>query len=388
MYKIKTYNKIARRGLDLFESKNFKVDDNESAPDAIVLRSYKLQPADLPDNLIAIGRAGAGVNNIPVSECTKRGICVFNTPGANANAVKELVIAGLLLGSRKIVQGIQALEGVEDKSDIAKAAEKIKKQFAGPEIKGKTIGIIGLGAIGVLVAEAASDLGMKVIGYDPYLSVENAWRIPNHVSQAADLDEMLPRLDYLSLHIPVVDTTRNFINTGLLSKMKDGVRIVNFARGGLVNADDLAEALNTGKAAAYVTDFADAKLMENKNVVCIPHLGASTPEAENNCATMACSQIKDYLLNGNIVNSVNFPDTSVGVKKEGESRLTIIHKNKPKMLGAFTDAIGDEDLNISDLSNNSRDETAYTLIDVNVEPSAVLIEKLQHIEGVFGLRVV
>jgi D-3-phosphoglycerate dehydrogenase len=341
---------------------------------------------ELPDSLKAIARAGAGVNNIPISKCTERGIVVFNTPGANANAVKELVVAGMLLSSRKIVDGVNwAKTLIGNGDEVPKLVEKGKSNFAGPELKGKTLGVIGLGAIGMLVANAAEALGMRVIGLDPYISIDSAWHLSQTVEKAISLDSLLSESDYISLHIPLTDETKGFLDKGKFKVMKDGIRIMNFARGGLVNKADLFEALDEGKVASFVTDFPDEDLLKNEKVLCIPHLGASTPESEANCAVMAVNQVRDFLEDGNIRNSVNFP--AARMARNGKYRLIIANRNIPKMVGNITSVLADENINISDMLNRHRDDIAYNIIDLDDDLNENQVAKIRSLDGVIMVRV-
>ena len=384
MYNILTLNKIAACGLDrLGDNYNITDDVNTEKVDGIILRSFKMHDMELPKGLKAVARAGAGVNNIPIDKCTEKGIVVFNTPGANANAVKELVIAGMLLASRDIVGGIQWANTLTG-DDVDKQVEKGKSNFAGTEIKGKTLGIIGLGAIGVLVANAAYALGMDVIGYDPYLSVNAALQLSRHVKTASSPAEVYAAADYITLHLPLLDSTRNTINAEALSQMKDGVIILNFARGGLVNNADMLAALDSGKVRKYVVDFADSETVNHDGIINIPHLGASTEESEDNCAMMAADEIKDYLENGNIVNSVNFPNVSIPNDKVG--RLTVKHKNLPAVIAKLTDAF--TGVNIADMINGSKGEIAYTIINTDHEITDEIVEKLNAIPEVMKVRVI
>ena len=387
MYTIKTLNKIAKCGLENFGA-NYQVGDEIENPDAIILRSFNMHEMELGDNLKAVARAGAGVNNIPIDKCTERGIVVFNTPGANANAVKELVLAGLFLSSRKVVSGIEWVKTLKGEGDaVTKLVEKGKSQFAGPEIKGKTLGVIGLGAIGVMVANTAVSLGMEVIGYDPFMSVDSAWSIRREVKKASEIKEVFENSDYITLHVPQNDSTKGMINKESLADTKDGVRILNFARGGLVNDDDLADALESGKVSCYVTDFPDEKILEMKNVVAIPHLGASTGESEDNCAVMAAKELVDYLENGNITNSVNFPACSMP-KVENEVRFCIIHKNVPSVINKITALFSEKSINIENMINKSKKEVAITLIDTDTEVSKSDVESLRAINDVICVRVI
>ena len=342
---------------------------------------------ELPEKLKAVARAGAGVNNIPIDKCTERGIVVFNTPGANANAVKELVVAGLLLASRNIIGGIEWVKTLNSADgDIGKMVEKGKSNFVGPELKGKTLGVIGLGAIGVMVANAATHLGMEVIGYDPYLTVEHAWRMSGNVKHVTDLKEIYDKADYITVHVPFNDSTKGMLNKETFMQMKDGVRILNFSRGGLVNEDDISEALESGKVASYVVDFPSEKVLSMKNVVAIPHLGASTPESEDNCAIMASVQLKDFLENGNIINSVNFPNCEMA--REGKVRVTITHKNIPNMLSQFSAIFAARGLNIVNMINKSKKENAYTIMDIEGDVGSDVANEIKAIEGVLGARVI
>ena len=388
MYKIKTLNKIAKCGTDLF-NKNFSVEETET-PDGILVRSASLHDYDFDanKNLLAIARAGAGVNNIPLPTCSEKGIVVFNTPGANANAVKELVLCGLFLGSRKVVDAInwaQTLKGHGD--EVAKLVEKGKSNFAGPEIAGKTLGVVGLGAIGAMVATAATHLGMTVYGYDPFISVDSAWHMSRSVIKAADLKEIYEKCDYITYHVPLNDETRGYINKDTISLMKDGVRILNFSRAELANFDDMEKALEDGKVAAYVTDFPNERVLAMKNVIAIPHLAASTPESEDNCAVMAVKEIQEYLLNGNIKNSVNFPNVSS--ERSTGSRICVIHKNIPNMLKAVSEILGGQSLNIENMTSKSRGDYAYVIVDISDTINGDEIsEQLYKIDGIIKVRVI
>ena len=387
MYKIQTINKISPKGLDRFPRDSYEVASEFSSPDAIIVRSFKMHDMEFPKNLKAIGRAGAGVNNIPIDRCSKEGIVVFNTPGANANAVKELVLAGLLLSSRDIIGGVNWVESLSDEDDISKLVEKGKSNFAGNEIKGKTLGVIGLGAIGALVANSAIELGMSVIGYDPYLSVDSAWELSSRIQKATGLETLLSQVDYISIHVPLLDSTKDMFNSRTFAMMRDGVKIMNFARGGLVNNSDIKEAIATGKVSSYVTDFPSADLIGVEGVIQIPHLGASTVESEDNCAIMAVEEIKDYLENGNIRNSVNFPKCYLPKKKDGK-RITVTNRNIPNMISKFSSILAKHNINISDLLNKSRGEIAYNIIDVNGDITQDLIDELKAIDGVIRVRVI
>ena len=384
--KIQTINKIAACGLERLPA-NFEVADQMDAPDAILVRSAAMHEMVFPESLLAIGRAGAGVNNIPIDRCTSQGIVVFNTPGANANAVKELVLAGLFLASRKVVQGINWVQGIKENGEtVAKDVEKGKSAFVGPEIKGKKLGVIGLGAIGVLVANAAQELGMQVYGYDPYLSVDAAWRLSQFVKHAASAEEIYAECDYITVHVPQNDATKGMINKNTIAQMKDGVRILNFARAGLVNTADMKEALAEGKVACYVVDFPEADVLGVENIVAIPHLGASTPESEDNCACMACDEIADYLLNGNITHSVNFPD--VVAPRTAQTRICVLHQNIPAILSRVSDVLASRGLNIDQLTSRSRKENSYALLDVQGAVSEELLQEIAAIEGVYRVRAV
>jgi D-3-phosphoglycerate dehydrogenase len=388
MYTYKIYNNIAEDGLAVLESN--QLSNNEADPDALLLRSQVLTQEDFNDSLKCIGRAGAGTNNIPTKDATDKGIVVFNTPGANANAVKELVICGLLLSSRGVVQGnayATTLNDLDDK-ELNKAVESQKKSFKGSELKGKTLGIIGLGAIGSLVAQAAEVLGMKIIGFDPHISIDAAWRLPKDVEKADSLDYVLANSDYITLHVPLVEATKNLISKNSLKTIKTGAKIINLSRGGIINSDDVIEALKEGKVSSFVTDFPTPNLINRANqkgdVILLPHLGASTKEAEINCAVMASNQVVDFLKNGVIVNSVNFPSIKLG--RSTKNRLVIINKNEPGMIGKIADALAKENINIADMTNKSRDDIAINLIDIDQDPSDDLIKKLSTIDHVLSVR--
>lgn len=385
MYTIKTMNKIAKVGLDNFGA-DYTVTEETAAPDAILVRSASLHEMEIPASLKAIARAGAGTNNIPLDKCAENGVVVFNTPGANANAVKELVITGMLLSSRKVIDAIDWAKTLKGKGDeVGKLVEKGKSQFAGPEIKGKTLGVIGLGAIGALVANAAIDLGMNVIGYDPFLSVTGAFNLSSKVEYTSDLDKIFTSSDYITLHVPLTDKTRGVVCAESIAKMKDGVRILNFARGELVSGDIL-EALANEKVACYVTDFPNDSLIGEKGVIAIPHLGASTPESEDNCAVMACRELMDYLENGNIVNSVNMPN--LVLEPSSDIRICIIHKNEVAKISAITTAVSDSKLNIENMANKSRGDYGYTVIDVTGDVPAGFEDKLTALDGVISARII
>ena len=383
MFNILTLNKIAKCGLDQLND-NYKITDDANVDaDGIILRSFKMHDMELPESLKAVARAGAGTNNIPIDKCSEKGIVVFNTPGANANAVKELVIAGMLLASRDVIGGV-AWANTLTGDDVDKQVEKGKSNFAGCEIKGKTLGIIGLGAIGILVANAAYALGMEVIGYDPYLSVDSALKLSRHVKKANSPEEVYATADYITIHVPLMDSTRNTINAETIAQMKDGVIILNFARGGLVNNADIKKALADGKVAKYVVDFADSETVNQPGIINIPHLGASTAESEDNCAVMAAQELADYLENGNILNSVNFPNCSL--PEDNVGRIAIAHKNIPNVIAKFTEALSS--VNISDMINKSNGELAYTIINTDHAIPAEAIEKLNQIDAVIRVRVI
>ena len=385
MINIRTLNKIAKCGLDAFDEK-YNIADECENPDGIILRSFSMHEMELPESLKAVARAGAGTNNIPIDKCSEKGIVVFNTPGANANAVKELVIAGLLLGSRDIVGGVNWVKTLKGDPDAAKKTEKGKSAFKGVEIEGKTLAVVGLGAIGVMVANAAHALGMDVIGYDPYISVKSALGLTRSIHISSDILDTVKNADYVTLHVPLNDSTRGFINDEVIGAMKDGAVVLNFARDALVNDEAMAKALSAGKIAKYVTDFPNPAVLEMENAVVIPHLGASTEESEDNCAVMACRQMVDYLENGNIVNSVNFPEC-VLPKTEFE-RITIMHKNIPNMVSGYSSILAQFGLNIENMINKSKKEYAYTIIDVDKEVHADAVEAMRAIDGVLSVRVI
>ena len=386
MRKYYCMNPIAQVGLDNF-SKNYIKTDEITEADGILVRSASMHEMELPDGLLAVARAGAGVNNIPLEKCAEKGIVVFNTPGANANGVKELVLAGMLLASRDIVGGIEWVAKEKDQEDIDKLAEKQKKQFAGCEIMGKKLGIIGLGAIGAMVANAASALGMEVYGYDPYISIDAAWNLSRTIKHIKSLDEIYSQCDYITIHVPLLDSTKEMINKEALDKMKDGVVLLNFARDLLVDEDALIEALDSGKVKKYVTDFANHTVAGHKGILVTPHLGASTEESEENCAVMAVKEVRDFLENGNIKNSVNFPNCDMGTCI-AVGRITICHKNIPNMISQFTKILGSEGLNIADMTNKSRGSYAYTIIDLESAASKEALDELKAIEGVSKVRVI
>ena len=387
MSNIKTYNKISKTGLSVLDNAGYAYGDEIENPVGAIVRSAALHDTEFPASMLAIARAGAGTNNIPIDRCSEEGIVVFNTPGANANAVKELVIAGLLLSSRRIVPAIEWAKGLKGNGDeVGKMVEKGKSAFAGPEISGKSLGIIGLGAIGVKVANAASHLGMKVYGYDPYLSVNAAWNLTHNAIHAMDIKEIFENCDYITIHVPLTPETKGLINADALEKCKDGVRILNFARGDLVDTADILAALENGKVAAYVTDFPNDELLCKDGVIAIPHLGASTPESEDNCAKMAAAQLIDYVENGNIVNSVNLP--AISMPRSGKLRVCVIHKNIPNMLTQITQALAKDNINIENMLNKSKKEFAYTLLDITDGDSAKIEDEIKAIDGVIRVRVI
>lgn len=388
MYKIQTLNKISSKGLNHFPLDNYEVASDINNPDAILVRSQDMHGMKLSESVKAIARAGAGTNNIPIAELSEKGVVVFNTPGANANAVKELVITGLLLASRPVIAANKWVDGLAGKGDeIPELSEKGKSQFVGPELKGKTLGVIGLGAIGAMVANLAIKFGMEVIGYDPFLSVNAAWSLDHNVKHAETLDTLLTKSDYVTLHVPQTNDTKGMINANTLKIMKNGVRILNLARGGLVNNADILDAIASGKVAALVTDFAAEEFIGNPKIICLPHLGASTPEAEENCAEMAVKELRDFLENGNIVNSVNFPRTVTDNPiPAGGTRLCVSHKNEPGMVSKFTTILGEAKLNIAGMINQNRGDIAYNIIDVDGVVQNETVESLAAIEGVTKVR--
>ena len=385
MRKIHCLNAISKHGTDLLTA-DYELTDNVKEAAGILVRSASLHEMEFPDSLLAVARAGAGVNNIPLDACAQEGIVVFNTPGANANAVKELVIAALMMASRDIHGGINwCIDNAED-ANIAKSVEKAKKAFAGCEIRGKKLGVIGLGAIGAEVANAAAGLGMEVYGYDPFISVQAAWMLSRDVKHTTNLDTIFKECDYITLHVPALDSTKGMINKAAFEQMKDGVVILNFARDLLVDEDAMAEALKSGKVKHYVTDFPNPKSVHMKGAIVTPHIGASTAESEDNCAKMAVKEIMDYLENGNIRNSVNYPACDMGVKKSA-SRVAVLHLNIPNMIGQITGVLAGGGINISDMTNKSRDKYAYTLMDLESVPDDILVQKLNAIQGVLRVRV-
>ena len=384
MKKIQCLNPIAECGTKLFPE-DYVFTDQAAEADALLVRSASMHEMELPENLLAVGRAGAGVNNIPLDECAQQGIVVFNTPGANANGVKELVLAGLFLASRDIAGGLAWCKENAADPQIAKTTEKSKKAFAGCEIKGKKLGVIGLGAIGAEVANAATHLGMEVYGYDPYLSVNAAWRLSRNVKHITNADTIFRECDYITVHVPLLESTKGMIDKEKLDMMKDGVVILNFARDILVNDDDMAEAVAAGRVARYVSDFPNPKVANMDRVILMPHLGASTKESEDNCAVMAVQELTDYLENGNIRNSVNYPSCDMGVCQT-ESRVAVLHKNIPNMIGQITAILAAQGANITDMTNKSRDRFAYTLVDLEHSLEEATIERLKTIEGVLRVR--
>ena len=387
MYQVKCLNKISPLGTSRL-GENYQVGEDVENPDAILVRSAAMHDMEFNKNLLAIARAGAGTNNIPVERCVQEGIAVFNTPGANANAVKELVIAALLLTSRKIVPGIEWAGTLKGKGDeVGKLVEKGKSSFVGPEIAGKTLGVVGLGAIGILVANAAEALGMKVMGYDPFLSVEGAWGLSSNTQRSLTLEEIYANCDYISLHVPLTPDTKEMINASTIAQMKEHVRILNFARGDLVNNTDLLNALSDGKVAAYATDFPNDALLGVENVLAIPHLGASTPESEDNCACMAADEIKDYLENGNIKNSVNLPNVSMP-RENGAKRVCIIHQNIPNMISTLTGVLANIGVNIENMQSKSKKEYAYTILDVTGNVNDDTVKAINDNDGIIFVRVI
>mgnify|MGYP002750868537 CR=1 FL=1 len=385
MTEIKLLNKIGKAGVDRFDGAKYTLSEDAAAPAGILVRSAAMHEMAFGPELLAIARAGAGVNNIPLDRCSEQGIVVFNTPGANANGVKELALAALLLASRKIAAGIAWAKTLKGQEGVEKLVEKGKSAFVGPELLGKTLGVIGLGAIGVQVANIATKLGMTVYGYDPFLSVDAALSLSRFVHRAMDLETIYKNCDYITLHVPQTPETRGMINTDAINMMKGHVRILNLARGGLVNDDDMLAALETGRVAAYVTDFPNNKIVQGKRVVAIPHLGASSPESEENCAVMAAQELKDYLENGNIRNAVNLP--SLVQDWSGETRLCIIHRNVPNMLASVTTVLSREHVNVENMTNKSRGEYAYTIVDVSARVGDAVANELRAIDGILRVRV-
>lgn len=385
-YEIKLMNKIASVGTDRLDPAQFVCSDNTEHPEGILVRSADLLNMAFNDELLCIGRAGIGVNNIPIDRCSEAGIAVFNTPGANANAVKELAVCALLQASRKISDGIAWTKTLAGTEGVAKAVEKGKSQFVGPELKGKTLGVIGLGAIGANIANIAYRLGMDVYGCDPYLTVESAWTINRLIHRVNSRKEIYENCDYITLHVPLTQETKHMINAESIAQMKDGVRIINLARGELVNDEDMAVALESGKVAAYVTDFPNEKTLTMKNTICIPHLGASTPESEDNCAVMAAEEIQNYILHGTIVNSVNLPN--IDMPQEDQYRLCVIHKNIPNMLGLISTSLAESGFNIEHMTNRSKKDYAVTILDTDEKPSDEVIQKIRAVPGILRVRMI
>ena len=386
MFKYHCLNPIANVGLQNFTD-NYKRTEDVNEAQGILVRSASMHEMELSSNLLAVARAGAGVNNIPLDACAEKGIVVFNTPGANANGVKELVLAGMLLASRDVIGGIEWVKSDKDDENIAKAAEKEKKKFAGTEIEGKKLGIIGLGAIGVKVANAAVHLGMEVYGYDPYLSVDAAWNLSRSVKHVLNVEEIYEECDFITIHVPALPSTKGMINSDAISLMKDGVILLNFARDVLVNEEDVLEAIGSGKVRKYVSDFPNPTTAGKEGCIVIPHLGASTEESEDNCAVMAVKELKNYLENGNIVNSVNFPNCDMGVCSQA-GRVAVAHKNISGMISKFTTVFGDNGINITDMMNKSKGDWAYTMLDVESAVSDEIVNQLSKIDGVVRVRVV
>jgi len=384
MFRIQTLNKISPLGLDLFPRDKYEVASDIPNPDAVLVRSADMNGIEIPSSVLAIARAGAGYNNIPVQKCSDSGIVVFNTPGANANAVKELTLTALFLSSRNIVGGINWTASSADKADIAELVEKEKSKFTGPEIKGKTLGVVGLGAIGVMVANDAIALGMDVIGYDPYISVDAAWNLSREVVRADTLESLLAKSDYITLHLPLGETTKGLLDAEKFRIIKKDARIINFSRNALVKDKDIIEALEAGKISAYVTDFPNQELLSCKKVIGIPHLGASTPEAEDNCAIMAVKQIIDYLETGTIRNSVNFPRCKL--EQHAANRLLVVNKNIPNMVGQITTILAGSNINITDLINHHRDDYAYNIIDTEQQLSTSVLDKIRKVDGIIRVR--
>lgn len=384
MYQIQLLNRISPSGLEVLDNGHYKYGEEISNPDGIIVRSASMHDMQFGENLRAIARAGAGTNNIPIDQCTQQGIVVFNTPGGNANAVKELTLAGLLLSARKIAPGMQWVQSLKGQgADVPKLVEKGKGQFSGPELKGKTLGVVGLGAIGVLVCNAASHLGMEIYGFDPFLSVDAAWNLSRGVRRARSLKEIYQNCDFISLHLPLNSETKGMIHSQSIVQMKHGVRLLNFSRGELVDDQDLVTALESKQISCYVTDFPNDQLLAHPGVIALPHLGASTPESEDNCAEMAAMELHEYLQNGNIRNSVNLPN--IEMARSGRNRICLFHANKPTLLAQITATIGE---NISNMANNSRGEYAYTLLDLDGRVTDVMLDKLKAIDGILRVRVI
>ncbi len=387
MYKILTLNNISQVGLDRLPADSYTISDDEKEPDAIILRSFKMHDMEIPASLKAVGRAGAGVNNIPLDKMSDAGIPVFNAPGANANAVKELVVASLFITARNIHKSIDYVNGLEgDDASLSKLVEAGKKKYAGYELPGKTIGVVGLGAIGRMVANTCIDLGMKVIGFDPGLTVDGAWQLSSQVTRANSVDEMLPNVDFLTVHVPLIDATRDLINKANIGKMKSSAVVVNLARGGIINDEAVCDALDAGKLGYYVTDFPNNRTKKNDNIVGLPHLGASTGEAEDNCAVMVANQVKNYLETGNIVNSVNFPN--VKLDRGTPYRLVVCNANVPNMVGQISTIMADANLNIHDMINQSRGEIAYTIVDLDSKIPETVVETIRQLDGIMIARAI
>ncbi|MBQ3545613.1 MAG: phosphoglycerate dehydrogenase [Lachnospiraceae bacterium] len=386
MIKINCLNPIAKVGLDIFND-NYEMVDDFAQADAVLVRSAAMHDLDMPESLKAIARAGAGVNNIPLDKCAEKGIVVFNTPGANANGVKELVIAGMLLAARDITGGIDWAKSAKDDPDVAKTSEKVKSKFGGTEIKGKKLGVIGLGAIGVQVANAAVALGMEVYGYDPYISIAGAWNLSRSVKHINTTEEIFRECDYITIHVPLLDSTKGMINKEAFDMMKDGVVVLNYARDILVDEEAMAEALKSGKVKKYMTDFANPLSVKMEGAIVTPHLGASTEESEDNCAVMAVNEIRDFIENGNIKNSVNYPACDMGICNKA-GRVTICHKNIPNMISQFTSAFAADNINISDMVNKSRGDYSYTMLDLDVSASDHIVKTIEAIDGVIKVRVI
>lgn len=386
-FKILTLDNISARGLERLPLDKYEVSSESSVPDGIILRSFKMHDMEIPDTLLAVGRAGAGVNNIPIDKLSALGIPVFNAPGANANAVKELVISAMLMGCRNIAQARDYVSGLEgDNGSISKQVEKGKKQFGGFELPGKTLGVVGLGAIGVQVANAAQSLGMKVIGFDPTITVKRAWELSSEVDSAQSVDELLSKSDFVTFHVPLIESTKNLINAERLTNMKDGVVVINFARQGIVDDEAVLAGLDSGKVYSYICDFPTNELNANKRVVALPHLGASTREAEDNCAIMVADQLQDYLEHGVIRNSVNFPE--IKLARAGQSRIVIVNENRPDMLGQISHELGQAGMNIAHMRNESKGNLACTLVDVDEKVEQGCCSQLASIEGVLKVRIV
>jgi len=389
MFKIRTYNAISSKGLSRFPAQSYQVSSESADPDGILLRSQKLHSEVMPSSVVAIARAGAGVNNIPVADYTEQGIVVFNTPGANANAVKELIVAALLMGSRDIYGGmnyVQGLTEISDSAEMGKLLEKEKKRFAGAEVQGKTLGVVGLGAIGSMIANLALELGMNVVGYDPAISVEAAWQLSSSVERMDNLEALLARADFITLHVPAIPATKHLINSKTLAGMKTTAKIVNFAREEIVSTADIVDALDNGVIAGYITDFPTPELLGRSDVLLMPHIGASTEEAEENCAVMAADQLMDFLENGNIRNSVNYPQ--IKMARNGGTRITFSNRNVPKVLGSVLSILADSELNVVDMVNKSRNDIAYNIIDIEGDFDASLKAKVAAVDGVVHVRII